>query len=98
MMRTPGRVAGIERTRTRQEAAREARRAPTRSEVERLRASEERLRVAIETAGVGVWDYDPQTGDLVWNLRCRELFGVPPDAPRTWRRTGAASTRTIVTP
>jgi PAS domain-containing protein len=31
-------------------------------ELERLRASEQRLRAAIEAGGIGVWEYDPQSG------------------------------------
>ena len=42
--------------------------------------SEEFLRDAVEAAGVGTWDFYPQTGVLVWSARCRELFGVASDA------------------
>ena len=42
--------------------------------------SEERLRDAVDAAGVGTWDFYPQTGLLVWSARCRVLFGVAPDA------------------
>ena len=45
-----------------------------------LRASEERLRLAIESAQLGTWDYDPQTGDLELSARCKELFGLPTDS------------------
>ena len=41
---------------------------------------EERLRTAVDAAGVGVWDFYPQTGVLVWSERCRQLFGLPADA------------------
>ena len=45
-----------------------------------LRASEERLRLAIESAQLGTWDYDPRTGELELSPRCKELFGMPLNA------------------
>ena len=44
-----------------------------------LRESEERLRVALTATELGTWDYDPVTGALVWDARCKELFGLPPE-------------------
>jgi PAS domain S-box-containing protein len=41
-----------------------------------LRETEERLRLAQEATGFGVQDYDPQTGDVMWDERVRELWGV----------------------
>jgi PAS domain S-box-containing protein len=37
-------------------------------------------RLALEAASLGTWDYDPLTGEMTWSDRCRELFGLPPDA------------------
>ncbi len=37
-------------------------------------------RLALEAASLGTWDYDPLTGDMTWSDRCKELFGLPPDA------------------
>jgi two-component system CheB/CheR fusion protein len=46
-------------------------------EVERLLAeSKERLKFAVDSAGLGTWDYDPQTKEVVWDKRCREIFGI----------------------
>jgi PAS domain S-box-containing protein len=47
---------------------------------ERLTASEDRLRLAIEAAGLGTWDFDPVTGILNWSVRCKEIFGLSRDA------------------
>lgn len=46
-----------------------------------LRDAEERLRLAAEAARVGTWDFNPVSGELRWDERCKALFGLPPDAP-----------------
>ena len=48
---------------------------------QKLTVSEERLRIALEAAELGTWDFNPATGELDWDHRCRELFGVEGDAP-----------------
>jgi PAS domain S-box-containing protein len=48
---------------------------------EDLRASEERLRLATESAGIGTWDFNAVTGELSWDERCKRAFGLPPDSP-----------------
>ncbi|OPY70849.1 MAG: Blue-light-activated protein [Syntrophorhabdaceae bacterium PtaU1.Bin034] len=45
-----------------------------------LRESEERLRLATESAALGTWDFDPVTGDLNWSQSCKAIYGLPPDA------------------
>lgn len=48
------------------------------TEVEYLLAeSKERLKFAVDSAGLGTWDYDPQTKAVAWDKRCREIFGIP---------------------
>lgn len=44
---------------------------------------EQRLRIAKDAAKLGIYDYDIETGMLVWDARVRELWGVPPDMPVT---------------
>jgi len=39
----------------------------------------ERLQTAVDAAGVGTWDLNPVTGELLWSNRCKELFGASPD-------------------
>ncbi|WP_160174450.1 PAS domain S-box protein [Archangium violaceum] len=54
---------------------------------ESLRLSEERLRLAMDSAALGVWSYDPARDVLEWDERTRELFGLAPGAPvdlRVW--------------
>ncbi|MGH7791879.1 MAG: PAS domain S-box protein, partial [Thermodesulfobacteriota bacterium] len=47
---------------------------------EDLQKSEERLRIAIEGASIGNWDWNIETGELEWSERCRAMFGLAPDA------------------
>lgn len=41
---------------------------------------EAELRIAIETTGLGIFDYYPLTGDLHWTHKAKEHFGLSPDA------------------
>lgn len=45
-----------------------------------LRDAEERLRIAVDAAEIGTWDYNPETQIGLWSQRTREIFGVPADA------------------
>lgn len=45
-----------------------------------LRKAQEKLTLALEATGVGTFDYDLVRDVLEWDERCRELFGLPPDA------------------
>jgi PAS domain S-box-containing protein len=47
---------------------------------EALRASQINIRLAVNAAKLGMWDYAPLTGDLAWDERCKALFGLPPAA------------------
>jgi PAS domain S-box-containing protein len=44
----------------------------------------ERYRLAIEATSVGIFDYNLVTGELGWDARVRELFGVGPADPVTY--------------
>ena len=44
-------------------------------------AVEQRYRLAVESAELGVWDFDPTSGRLDLDARCRALFGLSPTAP-----------------
>ncbi|WP_160310538.1 sensor domain-containing protein [Microvirga vignae] len=50
---------------------------------EALRTSEERLRLAVETTSLGIWDADLVTGSLEWTAEAREILGLSPDAQAT---------------
>ncbi|KRA62454.1 histidine kinase [Caulobacter sp. Root656] len=42
-----------------------------------LEAAQADLRIAVEAAGLGRWDHNPQTGERFWDQRCREIYGLP---------------------
>lgn len=64
--------------------AREARHRAELAELE-LRAGEARLRIALEAAGLGTWDYNPITDQLRWDARCKALAGLSPDSVVDWQ-------------
>lgn len=45
-----------------------------------LRKSENRLRLALESAELGTWDLDLITGVLRWDEQCKAMFGLSPTA------------------
>jgi PAS domain S-box-containing protein len=53
---------------------------------EELRASEEQLLFILESAGMGTWDWDVRSGQLVWSERGLEIFGIPAGTELTYER------------
>jgi PAS domain S-box-containing protein len=51
------------------------------ADAEELRASEQRLRLAIDATGIGIWDVDVPAGERQWSPEFRAILGLPPDAP-----------------
>jgi PAS domain S-box-containing protein len=49
----------------------------------RLKESEERLLSTAASANAGLWQLDPATNELWMTDYCRDLFGLPGDAPLT---------------
>ena len=45
-----------------------------------LREREERLRLAIESANIGTWDFNPLTGEQKLSSRAKVMFGLSADA------------------
>ena len=58
-----------------------------RDRLDELAGSESRLRLATRSADIGTWDFDPQSGALHWDDRCKALFGSRPDRPVTYEGT-----------
>lgn len=46
----------------------------------KLRDSEERLRLAVQTTGLGIWDFDITTGQHQWTREAYHLLGLIPGA------------------
>lgn len=46
---------------------------------ETLEILSQRLELALEASGIGVWEYDSSTDVLIWDDRMRELYDVPAD-------------------
>jgi PAS domain S-box-containing protein len=51
-----------------------------------VQEGEERLRLTVEAAELGTWDFSPLTGRMQWSDRCKEIFGLPLDTPITLER------------
>src|SRR6185295_6001643 len=49
-----------------------------------LRESERRLRLAVEAAGIGIWDWNLVTNEMVWSEQAKAIAGLRPDAPVTY--------------
>ncbi|HVF27613.1 MAG TPA: PAS domain S-box protein, partial [Pyrinomonadaceae bacterium] len=47
---------------------------------EELEGKENLLRLAVSAADMGTWDFDPVTGAVKWDARCKYLFGLPAEA------------------
>jgi PAS domain S-box-containing protein len=45
-----------------------------------LREREERMRMAVDSADIGTWDFNPITGERNWSERAKIMFGLAPDA------------------
>jgi len=45
-----------------------------------LRESEDRLRLSLESAQLGTWDWNLVTHELIWDAGCKSMFGLPADA------------------
>jgi diguanylate cyclase (GGDEF)-like protein/PAS domain S-box-containing protein len=50
-----------------------------------------RLTLALETSKIGVWEMDMDSGELTWDSRTRELYGIEDDAQKVcvedWKAT-----------
>ncbi|MBY0225370.1 MAG: PAS domain S-box protein [Hyphomicrobium sp.] len=65
-----------------------------------LRSSEERLRLALDAAGMAVWDLDIRTGHEVWNDQCYRMLGYEPgeidSCADAWMRHVHPEERTMI--
>ncbi|WP_269714077.1 response regulator [Caulobacter sp. NIBR2454] len=59
-------------------------RADRRKAEDALQQSEVGMRLAVDVAGLGLWEFRPQTGQLHWDARCKVMFGLHPNAEVTY--------------
>lgn len=43
-----------------------------------------RLQLALDASAIGIWEHNITTGDISWDSRLRDLYGIAPDAPVRW--------------
>ncbi len=51
-----------------------------------LRASEERLQLALDAARAGQWEWNIVTGEVAWSPQCLALYGLPPNTQISYER------------
>jgi PAS domain S-box-containing protein len=57
-----------------------------RKAAETLRENEEKLRLAMNAAQLGMWDWNLESDELGWSERCRIFLGIDPDTIITFDR------------
>lgn len=50
----------------------------------RLERSEKQLRLALDAARMGVYQWNVATGEVVWSDAYRQIFGIPPNSPASY--------------
>jgi diguanylate cyclase (GGDEF)-like protein/PAS domain S-box-containing protein len=55
-----------------------------------MQLARERMALATESSGIGIWDWDMTDDTLHWNRRMFELYGMPPDTPNVTYANWAA--------
>ncbi len=58
---------------------------PATSPEQKSSSEKEVLLLAVEAARMGIWDWNIETGELVWSDRCKELFGLPPETRMSYK-------------
>jgi PAS domain S-box-containing protein len=53
-------------------------------QAELLALGEDRLRLAMEATGLGIWEMDLETQKITCNERCSAMLGLPPGRPRDY--------------
>jgi|SRR5579872_3873822 len=56
------------------------------SKEQQLRFGDDRLSRIVESARLGTWDWNIETGELVWSRECLDMFGLPHDIKMNYER------------
>ena len=51
-----------------------------------LRENEERLRLALDAARMGQWEWNIVTGEIAWSAQCLAIYGLPSGTHMTYER------------
>jgi len=51
----------------------------------------ERLRLALNASGIGIWQFEPDTDTLTWDERMHEIYGIAPGSAQVTRQLWADS-------
>ena len=54
--------------------------------MQELLKSKEQFSLVAQAAGLGTWDWDLCSNELVWSARCFSLFGLPPDTAMSYEK------------
>ena len=54
--------------------------------LQELLKSKEQFSLVAQAAGLGTWDWDLCSNELVWSARCFSLFGLPPDTAMSYEK------------
>jgi two-component system, chemotaxis family, sensor kinase Cph1 len=57
-----------------------------------LHEAREKLNIALENAGIGVWEWNLQTGEVIWDEKLERMFGLDPG---TFGKTFSAFERLV---
>jgi PAS domain S-box-containing protein len=52
---------------------------------ERLAESEARLNLALRSSGMGIWEWDLRTKEIIWSNQMRRIYGVKSDVKITYK-------------
>jgi PAS domain S-box-containing protein len=52
-------------------------------DISERKAAEERLRLAVEATGLGIWEMLPDRGEITWSAQCKAIHGLPEETEIT---------------
>ena len=56
------------------------------SKEQQVRFADDRLSRIVESARLGTWEWNIETGELVWSRECLDMFGLPHDTKMSYDR------------
>ena len=56
------------------------------SKQQQVRFADDRLTRIVESARLGTWEWNIETGELEWSRECLDMFGLPHDTKMSYDR------------